>query len=453
VSQQPAGRPEKVCVVGAGPSGLIMARQLLRAGVPFDLYEKHSDVGGIWDPENPGSPVYDSAHFISSKYTSYFYGFPMPDAYPDYPSWRQLRDYIRAFARAYGLYDHITFGTVVESARPADGGWLVRAGGQDRRYRALIAAPGVTWHPHQPGYPGLDGFAGQARHSVGYRSPDEFRGRRVLIVGGGNSGADIACDAARNADAAFFSVRRGYRYIPKHVFGVPLDVFINEGGEPPRGVTVPGDPSALIDALVGDLTRYGLPAPDHDALASHPIVNTQIIHHLSHGDITAKPDVARFMPDGALFADGTGEKIDSVIFATGYDYRIPFVDESLFEWRQGHPQLYLNVFSRETDGLYVLGFIEFADAAYHRFDEMAQLVAIDLTATGAAKERFAGLKAGHHPDLRGGMAYIDSPRHANYVETHTYQHVLAEIRDSFGWSAVDDGYFAALRRTLESAAV
>lgn len=440
------GRPEKVCVVGAGPSGLIMARQLRSAGIPFDVYEKHSDVGGIWDPENPGSPVYRSAHFISSKHTSYFYGFPMPDSYPDYPGWRQLRDYIRSFAREYGLYEHITLGTPVETARLADdGGWLVTAGGQQRRYRALIAAPGVTWHPNMPSYPGLETFGGQARHAVGYRDPDEFRGKRVLILGGGNSGADIACDAARNADAAFFSVRRGYRFIPKHLFGVPLDVFINEGGEPPAGVVVPEDPSELIDAIVGDLTRYGLPAPDHAALSSHPIVNTQIIHHLSHGDITAKPDVARFTEQGAVFADGSEEQLDTVIFATGYDYRIPFVEDSLFEWRQGHPQLYLNVFNRAVDSLYVLGFIEFADAAYHRFDEMAQLIAIDLTATGAAKERFAALKASHHPDLRGGMEYLDSPRHANYVETHTYQHVLGEVRDSFGWPPLDDGYFTRVQ--------
>ena len=94
-----------------------------------------------------------------------------------------------------------------------------------------------------------------------------------------------------------------------------------------------------------------------------------------------------------MFADGSEEQIDTVIFATGYDYRIPFVEDSLFEWRQGHPQLYLNVFNRAVDSLYVLGFIEFADAAYHRFDEMAQLIAIDLTATGAAKQRFAELKA------------------------------------------------------------
>ena len=106
----------KVCIVGGGPSGLIMARALRRAGVDFDLVERHSDVGGIWDPDNPGSPVYESAHFISSKYTSYFYGFPMPESYPDYPSYRQLRDYIREFATAYGLYEDATLGAGVQRA-------------------------------------------------------------------------------------------------------------------------------------------------------------------------------------------------------------------------------------------------------------------------------------------------------------------------------------------------
>ncbi len=432
---------DKVCIVGAGPSGLIMARQLAKASVPFDVFEKHSYVGGIWDPDNIGSPIYSSAHFISSKHTSYFYGFPMPAIYPDYPSQQQLLDYIRAFAEAYGLYDRITFDCPVESARPDDGGWVVTAGGQERHYRALIAAPGVNWHPNLPDYPGISSYTGDARHSVTYNHPDEFRQSRVLIVGGGNSGADIACDAARSADATFFSVRRGYRYLPKYVFGIPTDVYVNEGGQPPAGVVMPEDPSALLDALVGDLTRFGLPAPDHDALASHPILNTQILHHLAHGEIIAKPDVARFTSSGAIFTDGTEEPVDTVIFATGYDSKIPFVDESLFEWNGGRPQLYLNIFHRAIDNLYVLGFVEFADAAYHRFDEMAQLIAIDLTATGADKARFTDLKSTHQPDLRGGMDYIDSARHANYVETHTYQHVMSEVRDSFGWPAVDDSSF------------
>src|SRR5882762_5274192 len=147
----------KVCVVGAGPSGLIMARRLLAAGIDFDLYERHSDVGGIWDPDNPGSPVYESAHFISSKYTSYFYGFPMPESYPDYPGHRQLRDYIRAFAAAYGLYEKATLGVGVQHAELVDGQWhVLLSTGQRRAYTHLVCANGVTWAPNLPSYPGQE---------------------------------------------------------------------------------------------------------------------------------------------------------------------------------------------------------------------------------------------------------------------------------------------------------
>lgn len=439
---------DRYCVVGAGPAGLVTARALLHASIPFDVYERHSDVGGIWDPDNPGSPMYDTAHFISSKWTSSFYGYPMPDDYPDYPDHRQLRSYIQGFAREYGLYPHITFDTEVEHARPDGDEWVVTlAGGEERRYRGLICANGTTWHANVPDYPGMGDFAGDIRHSVTYRSPDEFRGRRALVVGGGNSGVDIACDAATHADAAFFSVRRGYRYVPKHIFGIPTDVFINEGAELPPGVVVPEDPSELLDAIVGDLTRFGLPAPDHPALTSHPIVNTQVLHYLAHGDLVAKPDVARFTADGVVFADGTEEQVDLALLATGYDWRIPYVDAALLEWKQNHPQLYLNVFHRTLDNLYVVGMIEFADAAYRRFDEMAQLVVGDIKAriSGEGRERLRELKAHHQPDLRGEMTYLDTPRHANYVEVHTYMHVLEELRQELGWPAPDDGFYEGLR--------
>ncbi|WP_033290958.1 flavin-containing monooxygenase [Amycolatopsis jejuensis] len=424
---------DRVCIVGAGPSGLVAARRLRAAGVPFDLFEKHSDVGGIWDPQNEGSPVYRSAHFISSKYSSGFYGHPMPADYPDYPSWRQILGYLRQFAKDEDLYRDITFDTVVERADLLeDGTWNVTAGGTTRRYRALVVAPGVTWHPNVPEIPGRDSFTGTVLHSVDYYDTSLFAGKRVLVVGGGNSGVDIAGDAAVSAEKAFLSVRRGYRYIPKHIFGVPLDVFLNYGGKPPAGITLPEDPSELIDALVGDLTRYGLPKPDHDVLTTHPIVNDQVIHFLQHGDLTAKPDVARFDGSDVVFSDGSREQVDVVVLATGYEYLVPFVDEELFEWQGGHPQLYLNIFNRKVDSLYVVGFIEFADAAYHRFEEMAQLIAMDLTLQGADKERFAEMKRSHEPDLRGGVSYLEIPRNANYVETHTYQAAVAEIRAKFG---------------------
>ncbi|HWE89134.1 MAG TPA: amino acid permease [Pseudonocardiaceae bacterium] len=447
---RPAAWTRRYCLVGAGPAGLVMARALLAEGVPFDWYERHSDIGGIWDRDNPGSPMYDSAHFISSKYTSGFVGQPMPSSYPDYPSWRQIRDYIREFANAYGLAERVNLGTAVVSAEPGADGWDVTLStGTRRRYAGVIAATGVTWHPSLPTWPGQDEFTGEIRHSVTYGSPAEFAGRRVLIVGAGNSGVDIACDAATHADQAFLSVRRGYRFIPKHIAGIPTDALLAGVIEPPRGLVVPADPTRFIDAIVGDLTRFGLPKPDHDLLASHPLMNTQVLHHLGHGDLTAKPDVVALTPTGARFTDGSHEDVDLILAATGYQYLLPFLDPELLTWRGGRPQLYLNIFDRKLDGLAVLGFVEFADAAYRRFEEMAQLIVLDITARelgGETWTRWQAAKADHHPDLTGGKSYLDSPRHAAYVDSATYQSVLAELREKFGLPTLTESSYPVPRR-------
>ena len=445
----------RYCVVGAGPAGMVMARAFLREGVPFDWFERHDDVGGIWDLDAPGSPMYASAHFISSRWTSGFYGHPMPDDLPDYPRWDAIRDYLRGFARTYGLYDHVTLGTAVERAEPLPGDrWRVRLStGEVREYDGLVACPGVTWHPQRPVLAGEDGFRGTVRHSSTFRDGIELRGKRVLVVGAGNSGVDIACDAARHADAAYLSVRRGYRFVPKHIAGLPTDALLTGRIDPPPGMVLSQDVDEMLDALVGDLTRFGLPAPDHEALSSHPIMNTQVLHHLAHGDLVAVPDVERLTATGARFVDGSEVELDEVLLATGYTYALPFLDESLLTWDRGHPQLWSNVCSREHDSLYVLGFVEFADAAYQRFDEMAQLVVMDVHAreTGVHKAALTELKQ-THPDLRGGIDYVDSPRHANYVERQTYIDHLAGLRERFGWFDVDDETYADLARSEVGAA-
>lgn len=442
----------RYCIVGAGPCGLLAARAFKHAGIPYDHFERHSDVGGIWDIDNPGSSMYDSAHFISSKYTSGFYGFPMPEAFPDYPDHRKLLAYIRGFADRFGLRSPVHFGIEVVKAAPvgeaAKDGWRVELGnGETRRYKGVIVANGVTWIPNRPTYPGLKTFEGEVRHTVTYRSPSELKGKRVLIVGAGNSGVDIACDAARAADAAFLSVRRGYRFVPKHVFGVPTDLFLAGAVRPPRGVALPTDPSEMVDALTGDLTRFGLPAPDHRLLESHPILNSQVLHHLAHGDLIAKKDVGEFTSAGAIFTDGSAETFDTVLFATGYEYRLPFLDDNLFTWDRGHPDLYLNIFHRSLRGLAVLGFIEFASAGYQRFDEMAQMAAMDayIAQSGEGLAAWWAMKAGHRPNLRGQIAYVDSPRHANYVDVDTYRRTLSEIRERFGWVDSDHGTYDSLR--------
>jgi cation diffusion facilitator CzcD-associated flavoprotein CzcO len=444
----------RYCIVGGGPCGLLAARAFTLAGVPYDQFERHSDVGGIWDIENPGSSMYESAHFISSKYTSNFFGAPMPEAYPDYPSHRQILDYIRDFARRFGLRDKITFGVEVVHANPigkaAEDGWRVELStGEVRTYQGLVVANGVTWHPSLPDYPGFETFRGEVRHAVNYRDAAAFAGKRVLIVGAGNSGVDIACDAARHADAAFISLRRGYHFVPKHMFGVPTDVFLGGRVHPPQGVVVPDDPDKMLNALVGDLTRYGLQAPDHKALQSHPIMNSQILHYLAHGDLSAKVDVEAFTETGAIFKDGSTETFDSIVFATGYNYRMPFLDQDLFDWKDGRPQLYLNIFHRRLKGLSVVGYVEFASAGYQRFDEMAQMTAMDAVLDGiggADQAAWAQMKAQDRPDLRGASTYIDSPRHANYVEVTVYRRVLAEIRERFGWPDPSDALYGSMDR-------
>ena len=441
---------KKYCLVGAGPAGLVMARALIKEGVPFDWYERHSDVGGVWDMDNHGTPMYESAHFISSKYTSGFYGFPMPSNYPDYPSWHQILDYIRGFADAYNLKSRVNFGVSVVQALPIEADqWSVSlSNGKSEIYEGLINATGVTWHPNRPVIEGEAQFKGTIMHSVEYRSPSEFTGKRVLIVGAGNSGVDIASDAAQFSKKAFFSVRRGYRYIPKYIFGVPTDALISGKILPPKGVSINGDVTKMIDTLVGDLTRYGLPKPDHNLLASHPIMNTQVLHHLGHGDLIAKPDIESVDENGARFKDGSYEALDLIVLATGYSYSVPYLEQSEDEWRDGRPQLYLRILSRKHPNLYFIGYAEFADAAYKRFDEMAQMVVIDIRArvTGINYPELLELRKSDNPDLAGGHKYIDSPRHTNYIEVETYLNYLAILRDRFDWPEVDESTYQSLIR-------
>jgi len=283
-------------------------------------------------------------------------------------------------------------------------------------------------------------------HSVEYRSPEEFKGKRVLIVGAGNSGVDIASDAARFAKAAYFSVRRGYRFIPKYLFGLPTDALVSGKIAPPKGISITGDVTKLVDTIVGDLTRYGLPKPDHDLLASHPIMNTQVLYHLGHGDLIAKPDVQEITESGAIFKDGTSVELDQIILATGYQYSVPYLDQVNDEWKDGRPQLYLRIFSRNYENLYFIGYAEFADAAYRRFDDMAQMVLLDIRAraTGKHYQELLALKKSDNPDLAGGHKYIDSPRHTNYIEVDTYLNYLAILRDRFDWPEVDDKTYESL---------
>ena len=369
--------------------------------------------------------MYESAHFISSRTLSGFPGFPMPDSYPDYPRHDQILAYIEDFAAQHDLERHITFATCVESARREEGeGWTVTLdSGERRTYGGLCAATGMNWHARLPEFPGA--WNRESYHSSHYRSAEEFRGKRVLIVSAGNSGCDIACDAAQSAERAFISVRRGYHFVPKYVFGMPTDVFAHTGPSLPHWLEERVFSFLINRFLVGDLTRYGLPAPDHLILRSHPIMNTQILHHLGHGDLEARPDVRELRGHEVEFKDGTKEEIDVIVWATGYERVYPFLGEDDLDRREGALDLYLNVFHRRYPDLFIIGLFETDGAAYPLYGAQAELIAAYLHARSrGTAQAFDRLRANDRSDLRGGRRYLSSARHAYYVKSDVYERAL-----------------------------
>lgn len=417
-----------ITVIGAGPAGLTIARRLSEAGADFIVFERHTDVGGIWDIDAPHSPMYESAHFITSRSVSGFVGFPMPSDYPDYPSHQQLLSYIRSFADHFNLRSHIHFNTIVKTAvLDENQRWKIQLSDGTTHYsRYLVCANGVNWIPHQVQWSGH--FNGEIRHSSTYRSIQEFQGKRVLIVGGGNSGADIACDASCVAQQAYWSVRRGYHFIPKYIFGTPLDELVQGGPRIPLwlGRLILG---SLLWLMYGDLQRYGLPRPDHKLFESHPLMNTQILHYLGQGDCQAKPDIDQLDGDEVMFTDGSREQVDLIVTATGYHHEFPFLDNDLLGSQSDGFNLYLGLFSRQQHNLAVLGFVEFASAAYSNFDEMSRLIVADALAEpdSAVANTFRELKISHRPNLQGKQRYVISRRHSNYVDVDLYLKTLKQI--------------------------
>lgn len=423
-------------LIGAGPMGLASARNLSKHGVPFTGFELHADVGGLWDIDNPHSTMYETAHLISSKTTTEFAEFPMPDSVAHYPHHAEMRQYFRDYARHFDLYRHFEFDTRVLRIEPDEDGWLLtsesRGERQTRRFDGVLIASGTLHHPNMPELPGE--FAGAILHSSDYRSPAQLRDQRVLVVGCGNSGADIAVDAVHHARSVDISVRRGYYFIPKFMFGKPSDTL---GGKfkLPRRLKQWLD-SALIRMVIGKPSDYGLPDPDYRMYESHPVMNSLILHHLGHGDIAARRDIANIDGHTVTFADGEQADYDTLLLATGYKLHYPFIERQHLNWPgdAGAPQLYLNTFHPEHDNLFMMGMVEATGLGWEGRNEQAELVALFIrqlanNAPAALKLREAKRRLAATP-INGGYRYLKLDRMAYYVHKETYrQAVLKHTRE------------------------
>ncbi|MFO1055467.1 MAG: NAD(P)-binding domain-containing protein [Dongiaceae bacterium] len=421
----------RICILGAGPSGIAAGRALLEGG--FDdvvLLDRNDRVGGNWVfDERPGhSSVYETAHAISSRRLSEYDGFPMPPGTADYPSHRVLQAYFAGYADRFGVTPRIRFGTELRRATAlTEGGWRLEldgpAGASSERCDALLVASGHHWDPLEPSYPGT--FDGRLIHAHQFKSARPFAGQRVLVIGGGNSACDVAVETARVASFCAVSMRRGYHFFPKLIAGRPTDI-VNGGiwwlPRPLRAAT-----ARLAIALVhGSNRRYGLPRPRHGALSQHPTLNSEILHAISHGEVAVRPDVVRFEGRQVVFADGRSEPYDCVVAATGYRVSFPFLDrEALGLGPAGTiPPLYLNVVPPGRRDLFFIGLIQPVGCIWTLAELQGRLVAAALAGRWTAPADIAARIA--RQQARSRRDWMATPRHALEVDYHRYRRALRQ---------------------------
>jgi hypothetical protein len=428
-SRNGSPEPRPYALIGAGPSGLAAARNLARRGIPFVGFEVHSDVGGLWDIDSPTSTVYESAHLISSRTTTAFDEFPMREGTADYPSHWEMREYFRDYADTFDLRRHFRFETRVVRTEPEGEAWRVTAmdgsGTESSElYEGVIIANGILSEPSIPEFEGS--FNGEIRHTSTYRRPEEFRDRRVLIVGAGNSGCDIAVDAVGQARSVDLSMRSGYWFFPKYILGRPSDT-LNEGRPLPAPIKQAID-SRLIRLITGDPARLGFPVPEGRIYETHPVMNTLVLYHAGHGDIRPRRNIEYLAGDTVKFTDGTEGRYDLIMLATGYSLHYPFIDPEHLNWNgQPGPELYLNIFTPRHPNLFVLGMVEATglgwQGRFNQSDLVAEFIQARDRAPGLA-DRMWEMVNGPDPDLFGSYNYRQLDRIPYYVNKDVYRNQI-----------------------------
>ena len=343
-----SGASEPVLIVGAGPAGLATAACLTRHKIAYRLFE----AGDM--PANTWRRLYDRLHLHTVRALSGLPDYPMPRRFPRYPSREQVVEYLDAYARHFGLV--IETGAPVTRATPVDGGWRVETPAGAQTGRALVSATGIFSNPLRARYPGEDAFQGQIAHSASYRNAAPFAGQRVLLIGVGNSGAEIAVDLAEHGAQPTVSIRAGANVVPRSLLGVPIQRWAHVIGHLLPGLTQNVLASVLLRQAVRRQTQAGVPRPTVGILEKPgvPVIGLELLQHARAGSIAIRPAVERLTERGACFVDGREEPFDSVLVATGYRPTLAYFGDTLPLDTTGLPRMD-GVRALDAPNLYFVG--------------------------------------------------------------------------------------------------
>ncbi|MDQ6834600.1 MAG: NAD(P)-binding domain-containing protein [Actinomycetota bacterium] len=424
-----ASEGRQVCVIGAGVSGLTAGKALGDWGVPYTCFEASDDVGGNWYFRNPNgrSSAYRSLHIDTSKKAISFSDFPLDERYPDFPHHTEIHRFLREYTDRFALRDRIRFQTTVERVeRRPQGGWTVRTGdGQTHEFAALLVCNGHHWDPALPEFPGhFDGETIHSHHYIDPAEPLDLHGKRVVVVGIGNSGVDIVSELSRKgvAERVVISTRSGAWVIPKYAFGQPSDQVFKT--IPWLSLKLQRNLAQLLPRIVsGRMESYGLPTPNHRFLEAHPTVSSELLLRLGSGDAVAKPDVAELLGDRVRFTDGTVEQADAIVYATGYRITFPFFDPGFISAPGNVLALYKRMFKPGIDDLAFIGFGQAIPTIFPFAESQAKLAARWL-ARDWAPPPVAEMEAEIERDVRRHGAWTDRPRHTMELDYYIYEYDL-----------------------------
>jgi cation diffusion facilitator CzcD-associated flavoprotein CzcO len=434
----------RVCLIGAGSSGIAAAKALHERGIPFDCFEKSDRVGGNWVFENRNgmSAAYRDLFINTSRPRMEYSDFPMPDSYPDFPHHTQIAAYFEHYVDHFGLRELITFETGVEHAtRDEHGTWTVELDtGETRHYDALLVANGHHWDTRwpEPAFPGADSFQGSQMHAHSYIDNSIFAGKRVVVLGMGNSAMDIAVESSYVAERTYLAARRGVWIVPKYVFGKPVDQLRNDPRIPfkiRQRIT-----QQLVRSYAGPPERYGLPKPDHRLGDAHPTISGRILDRIQHGTIEPKPNIERFEGTRVRFADGSEAEVDVVVYCTGYKITFPFFDEGFISAPENHIELFRRVFQPDIPNVFFIGLLQPLGAIMPLAEAQGAWVADHLVGDYALPTA-AEMRADIAADQAAMRArYVASKRHTIQVDYDDYLHALAKERRAGGARARANGY-------------
>ena len=425
------GNKQRVCIIGAGPSGIAAIKNISEQGIAVKAYDFNENVGGNWiySENSSHSSVFETTHIISSKTLSQYEDFPFKSSVADYPSHSELCSYFQDYAKHFNLYPFIQFNSLVKHCdRVGEDRWevTIKYEGKEKKeiFTDLVVCNGHHWQPKYPSYPG--DFIGEFIHSHDYKKAEPFKNKKVLVIGGGNSACDVAVETSRVSQKTSVSWRRGYRILPKFFMGIPVDVFASSMTFLPVSIRnfLAG---ILVKLTTGSNSIYGLPPVEHKFGETHPTVNSELLYKIRHGNVKPKGEIDRFEGKIVFFKDGTKEDFDVIVACTGFVLAHPFFNKTFLNYSSGPVPLYLKMLHPKYANLFFVGMFQPLGCIWPGAEQQSKLAALALT--GAWKRPSNIKKRCEREVTHPHMKQIETSRHTITVDFHKFIcDIKAEIK-------------------------